>query len=275
MKFLFGTVVVSVASLVLLTFVEGIDVGDSIAQGEAPSGSSTSQLDGPLEIAQDKDDEIRGSLHRPGMLATKFRGEVKTPDESRSAIDARFAITNVEVGALKINAKRNLRTETVVQGAGGKRITAEQKRALTALCKEFERSFGPVGAQLPPEEDLLVRSTCFFAEAPAGAELKTETVPKPSVSQEETAPADEFSTEYVNVAYRHDETDKELLTPTKEECAQAKASGNFTTFVACQRSDNDGIRYLSCSLRTHRLGHDAKAHCWRWNYNGLMDTFSL
>lgn len=179
--------------------------------------------------------------------------------------DDKFAVTRVAVGSLTINAKRNLRTQTVVDGAGGKRITAKQKQALTALSRELDQSYGALGSALPPQQDLLVRIVSYYAEAPVGLKLDAETTKKPEVGQENitpTTPSGEPEAGFVNISYSYG-ADGGLETPNKKDCAQAKASKNFVAFAACRRPDNDGIRYLSCSLRTHRLWHDAPSHCGR------------
>lgn len=253
----------------MVVFAVSLSAEDSAAQDEATPQSSR-KSNGPLKTTLDKSNKIRGFLDRPGKLPVKFQGEVQEPSENELRVNARLAVTKVEAGNLTINAKRNLRTEMVSQGAGGKRITVKQKQALTALCTEFEKSLGPVGAKLPPEKDLLVRSTCFFAEAPAGIRLKTETVPKTSVSQErsgseETLPNEELGVEFVNVSYSSADHGDGHTVLNEEACAEAE-TGNFAALAYCRKRDNDGIRYLSCSLRTHRLAHDTKyGHCFR-NY---------
>lgn len=270
---LFGIVAV-VGSLATVVFAM-LDLQSATAKSTNQPDSSATPTEDGLEIVQDTKDVIRGSFEEPGKPMVKFHSEVtdnvknefvkdsRVASESDNAVkDDKFALTRVAVGSLTINAKRNLRTQTVVDGAGGERITAKQKQALTAFSSELTQSYGPVGSELPPPKDLLVRIVSYYAEAPVGHKLETEKTPKPTAGSKEIAPSTEPQADFVNVSYRYS-TDDELKIPSKEECAEAKATRNFVTLTACRRPDNDGIRYLSCSLRTHRLWHDAPNHCGR------------
>lgn len=240
------------------------------------SDSSADLTEDGLEVIQDTKDEIQGSFEepdKPAVPAVQFHSEVKDSVNNEFVKDNRtisnntvkddkFAVTRVKVGNLTIASKRNLRTQTIVESAGGKRITAEQTKALTALSRALTEPYGVVGSKLPPDEDMLVRIVAYYAEAPAGLKIKDMKVRKPTAGSKEMAPISEPEAEFVNVSYRYG-TENEVEIPSKEQCAQAKASRNFVAFTACRRPDNDGIRYLSCSYRTHRLWHDAPNHCGR------------
>ncbi len=71
------------------------------------------------------------------------------------------------------------KTSVIVDGHGRK-LTPGLKRALTDLSLRLERHLDPYGQELPPQEDLLVRSSLYWAEAPVGLELERREVRPPA-----------------------------------------------------------------------------------------------
>lgn len=249
--------------------VEHLAAQQSTSPPELPSFSAD---DEDIEITLETDDEITGSLELSGKLATEFSSEVTVEDGRK------FTTTQVEVGELTTNAERSMLTQTVVSGASGERITAEQKQALAALSQELDQAYGVLGSELPPQEDLLVRIVSYYAEAPVGFKLGNETTQKASVSYEQApavtqavAQSDIGKLEYVS--YKSDVTSNGLEGPTATECAEAETLRNsglldeYTTFVACQRAGGDGIRYLSCGYRTHKMYWDSRRLCYGFRGN--------
>jgi hypothetical protein len=171
--------------------------------------------------------------------------------------------TSVTTGGLSVQAKRDLQTQTLTVTTGNHTITATEKRALTRLCQEFERSLGSLGTVLPQKEDLLLRSTCYLAEAPVGYELDDITLRGPSavyMQEAPPAPAPEASAqvaqdggvEFVNVSHQRSLRENGIDAPTTQECDRVQTlerSGklgaeDFTAFVACQQSGEDGVQEI-------------------------------
>lgn len=282
--------IVLVAAFLLAALVITSTTLDRDAEAQNSSSTDSSVERDGFEMVNPTDRKIEGSLVRSGIPQVEFESEVTGTEEAlfkgqrssdKMTENDKVAITKVDVGSLSVDAQRNLKTQTVVLDGHGKEITARQKKALTALCRELEQSFGALGTELPPSQDLLLRSVCYQAEAPVGYMLTrvTEEPPseEPATETPETAPTESASTEFVNVSYRQipigevgEVSDVVSDVPTPQQCEQAqnlKDSGNLEenspVYVACQRASQYGISYLTCRGRTHRLRHDSRFHCYR------------
>lgn len=279
------------ASLFVLLTVACSDAGLSPLSREARAQQANGRAEDGFRLAQSAQDEVRGSLQRPDIPVTSFSSEVANAREATSAGDE-FAVTRVEAGTLAIEAKRNLRTGSITAGGHGDRITSEQQGALLALCKELEGRFGNLGGATEPEEDQLVRITCYYAEAPVGHELtrQTETPEESREKSEDSFPQDGSPTEHDHDEHVHAGSRPDVVNPPialasapyridfsdgesgvmSGGCArlqtledQGRLEGDdFTAFVACQRADNDGITYLTCKTRNHNLSHDSNVDCF-------------
>jgi len=166
-----------------------------------------------------------------------------------------------------VQAKRDLRAQTLTVTTGNHRITASEKRALTRLCSKLEFSLGSLGTVLPQKEDLLLRSTCYFAEAPVGYELQdiklrgrsavyVQEAPPASATEVSAQTTRDDRVEFVNVSYQHSMRENGVDAPTAQECGRVRTlerSGklgteDFTAFVACQQSGEDGVKEIrNCS----------------------------
>lgn len=250
-------------------------VSVSVLAGNAGAQSTSSSKPNGLELAKPTDDKVVGSLARSGIPTVKFqseetvsRGEASS-DSGKSAEGDKFAVTSVDAGSLSLDARRDLQTDTVTLDGHSERITTSQKDALLALCEGLESSLGPTGAELSPSEDLLVRSVCYYADAPVGYKLTDATEKKPPREEPLQAPIAGVDTEFSNTSYSPVMMDDASDAPTPEECDRVetlKDSGrlkDFRIFVACQQNGQDGISYLTCKLRTHNLYHDSEFHCYR------------
>lgn len=271
------------ASLIVLSAVACSDAGLSPVSREARAQQEDHPTEDGFRLEQPAQDEVQGSIQGPGIPVASFSSEVTNAPDATPAGDDEFAVTHVEAGSLAIEAKRNLRTGFITADGHGDKITLEQQGALLALCKELEGRFGNLGVATEPEEDQLVRVTCYYAEAPVGHELtrRTETPEESREKSEDSSPEDVSPTEHVraesppdvgdtsiglaNASYRMGFSDRE-----SGECAhlqtlenQGRLEGDdFTAFVACQRSDDDGISYLACQTRNHDLSHDSNVDCF-------------
>lgn len=181
-------------------------------------------------------------------------------------------MARVVAGDLTISARKNPRTQAGAWGGSGKRITAEEKRTLSALCLELQCSFGPLGTTMPPEEDLLVRSTCYFAEAPVGYKLADKTVQATRAVQDDAPSPVSIGADaqFSNVSHRKDLMDVVADMPTREECTKAETSGDFVSVrmqQACQAEGESGIRYLECRYRSYNLYYDTVRLCYGFRGN--------
>lgn len=235
--------------------------------GEAEARNATRPVTNGFRLIEPSEGMVRGSLDRPDVMKNRFHGEIATQDGDRTSV------TRVVAGSLVIDAKRNLRTRVVVAGGHGREITAAEKKTLRAVCQEFERSFGTLGAPMPPEEDLLVRSTCYYAEAPVGYQLTDKTIKVPSALSRKT-PATVEDGESVNISYRQSQaTDDVVDAPTPEECERAEASMvDFRTVLACQAEGESGIRYLECRDRNYNLYYDVRNPRLCYGFRGNVPT---
>ena len=219
-----------------------------------------------FRVAETSEGKIRGSLDRPKVLKNRFQGEVTTQASGKSSL------ARVVAGTLVIDAKRDLRTQDVVAGGHGKKITAAQKQTLTKICEEFERSFDPLGTPMSQQKDLLLRSTCYYAEAPVGYELTDTMIRAPRVLSSQTSAAVE-DVEFTNVSYKKSQTTSDVTdAPTPEECDRAEVSMDYRTTLACQREGESGIRYLECRKRNYNLYYDSKNPRRCYGFRGNVPT---
>lgn len=153
-------------------------------------------------------------------------------------------------------------------GAQGERLTIEEKKQLISLCAGLESYLAPLGSELPPQEDFLIRIACYYAEAPVGQRLTNET--EELLSSEDIRQNSSVDTGFMNVGNQSNSF-REVgdYSPDPEECDEALNLYNqgllqdFTVFASCQQNGQDGIRYLTCKLRKHTLYHDSRFHCYR------------
>lgn len=246
--------VILLGVLVSLAIVALPDSGQTATQSEEARAGNE------FKLAERTGGEVQGSLEYPGKLVTKFRGSVADEGEDRSSM------VRLEAGGLTIDTKRNLRTRMVTMDGHDETITVDERKSLLALCRELESSFGALGTSMQPQEDLLVRSTCYYAEAPVGYKLAKVTH---TSNGSEQALAMTNNSSLSNVSYELGATSDSLNAPTPEECDQTEqlrnnnVLKNFTVFIACQRGGQDGIRYLECRARGYELWHDSEFHCYR------------
>lgn len=199
------------------------------------------------------------------MPTATFRAEIEKNGRER------VRVARVTAGDLPIKARQNLGTDTIVWGGDGKKITVGQKRALLALCRELERSYGPLGTDMPPEKDLLIRSTCYYADAPVGYELKNMTLGPPR-SEERADPGTRAENDFVNISYREGRS-ADVVDTSARQCDEAIASGDPVAMrAACYRGGEDGIRYLTCRYRTHRMFYDLDAWGICYGFQGRKYT---
>lgn len=171
MKLLIGAAAVLgvAASLAVFLLASGSpNARNSEARDCGPSMSAEPRSVDELRTSRRTQNEIRGSFeHRKTTI--EFRSEAEGTEDAGSVTAC------VEVGRLTIEATRDLDTQAVTSGAGGARIWAKEKEALTA----FGTALGPYlfkdrdVRELPPQEDLLLRLAVYYSEAPVGHKLET------------------------------------------------------------------------------------------------------
>lgn len=191
---------------------------------------------------------MRGSLDQPGKPLARFRSAI-VEEGGRESVVAR-----IEAGRLAVNAERNLRTGAASVGGHAERITAEQKGAFLSLCRDLERSFGNLGSAMPPQKDLLVRTACYYAEAPVGHKLVDLELAPPAAASAQSG-------------------DGATGTPTPQQCVSARTSGDDpVTLRACQQNGEDGIRALECRVRNYRMYWDGDSPRRCYGYRGDRQT---
>jgi hypothetical protein len=224
-------------------------------KGTASDARFTVGTDGNLAVAESTSARVVGSLPGDGAgPVARFdsrAGKAKTID------------TNVTTSGLSVQAKRDLQTQTLTVTTNNHRITAQEKRTLTKLCQEFEHSLGSLGSMLPQKEDLLLRTTCYLAEAPVGYKFEDITLRGPSAVYVQEAPsatateapaqvAQDDEIEFMNVSYQRGLRENGTDAPTTRECDRVQTlersgklgAGDFTMFVACQQSGENGIQEI-------------------------------
>lgn len=272
MRFLRAGVAIGAASaLLVLPGIAGASAdantrtgtpSDNAAGAKKQAGAVRENVD----FTERSDARLAGSFPGDGARPdVSFYSRIRKPDESAYARGATTTMveTRVEVGGLPVTASRDLDAMTLTTGAGGGTITAPRKRALTALCRKFEGSFGALGTPLPQKKDLLLRTTCYYAEAPVGYQPDPVTLKGPSAVYIQDTPrgptpeSHEKSTAGADT--RATTASAASGTRTSAECVRAVMAGSSAKAAACQRSGEDGIVELpDCSPHRNTLYWDAK-----------------
>ena len=160
---------------------------------------------------------------------------------------------------MSVDAKRDLEAQTLTAGADGQTMNMRQKRALKALCQELELSLGALGTELPQEEDLLLRTTCYFAEAPVGYKLKNRTLKGASAVYVQEAPSVGDSAAKSTSPGQSIKTDNQFIGLSQKECEQAEAPENVFVAAACQQRGQSGVVEIrNCSPYRLTMFWDSK-----------------
>jgi hypothetical protein len=156
----------------------------------------------------------------------------------------------IDVNGKKFSAKRDKRTGAVKWGGGGRTLTPVDVAALQSMAGEVEKAYlaDPGGwADLSGDTDLFIRFVLLLSEAPPGVKLKDVEVTAPVIRDEPAvaAPGPAASEEKCTVG------------------AGVEMGGSaIAAAAACQRADDDGILYMTCSRLNRGLFHDAAGHCF-------------
>ncbi|WP_219973691.1 hypothetical protein [Rubrobacter xylanophilus] len=161
---------------------------------------------------------------------------------------------NVEVNGIPFSVTRYPQTQTIELDGPDRALNPRDKQALeeagTALSLRLLES-GVKPDNIPPEQDLLMRTLAYLSEAPVGYKIGDNFSEKPVVKEAYPATV-ESSTRSPVVGKLSPEACKEAALKT----------GDFRTLAACQRADNDGIWLLPCRSGLRYQSHDARNHCF-------------
>lgn len=242
-----------------MVFLVSLGARETEAREDAKDTLAEAQQKGSLYIAKRTNVRIKGSFGYAGSLIT-FNSKHENP----SRVAARL-----EINGVPIEVSRNPAASTVTLDGKNKTLFYDDIRALAALSKKMERKFTPIfatGGTLPPQEDVLYRAVGYYAEAPLGYTLSKQVVKNRTADKYQGRPTPlQARVDFVNVAYSYKAAKilEDQSIPSLTECRKAKLTGNFSTYVACQQNGQDGRRQLQCKLRTYRLWHDSRYHCYR------------
>lgn len=229
----------------LTSATRGAETGAQTLNSMEGTSKEVLAQSGVLRIEEDDSVRFEGSL-LPGEAkrpAVWFDSRVIAADEMDGKADgeSKVVVTSVQTDDLSVDAKRDLKAQTLTVGADGEKMNTRQKRALTTLCRKLELYLGALGTELPQEEDLLLRTTCYFAEAPVGYELKNKTLRGPStVYVQEAPPAGDGAARNPGLD-QSATTEDRFLGLTQKECEQAEASGSMMVAAACQQNGQSGV----------------------------------
>lgn len=220
-----------------------------------------------LQVAE-QEEHLSGAFSHVASLIT-FSSQLTGPGT---------ATLNVDVNGIPLRSTIDMTTGIATWTGNGHALFLAERDALVAFSYEVERQLIGTRDYLLPHEHLLHRSVLLWAEAPLGEPLVAREVAAPQEIMDWLAPLSEPDVPQVDDCVGTEEsvvttTASDPLTPLLGELdtslldGQTDAdgttdSGGTTVSGACQRADDDGIRYWGCNAgQTTSVDHDAK-HCF-------------
>lgn len=223
-----------------------------------------------LEVAE-QEKLLTGAFSYVGSFVT-FTSELTGPGAASLSLD---------VNGVRLESKIDMATGSASWSGGGHALFSAERDALVAFSYELERQFVSSRDHLLAHEHLLHRSVLLWAEAPLGEPLLAYKVAAPEeimdwlippsdpgVPTVEDCLEQEASTSTAESSTAESDPLTDLLGETNTapvdnvtDSDGSSDSGGTTVAGACQRADDDGIRYWGCNAQVTSLDHDAK-HCF-------------
>lgn len=181
----------------------------------------------------------------------RFDFSSTTIDYTSAAGRKNVASATVSVGRKKFSITMDRANGTAQWSGNGATLVPEETRALAALGRSFDSRWAVPAraneAQLPMQQNLVLRFAMLLAEAPAGIPLETYDAPRTKEwTGDHSSPGDalvvDSCTEQVNTAVKN-------------------GGDGIAAARACQRSDEENIRYTRCNKRAWTQ-HDSNGHCF-------------
>ncbi|WP_339565998.1 hypothetical protein [Pseudokineococcus sp. 1T1Z-3] len=161
------------------------------------------------------------------------------------------------VNGKKFSVTRDDAAKTITRNGYGNALDGADVLALEALAENFNQQYVANSRTTRAGKDhvdLLVRYVALLSSAPVGTRIDSKTMPEPNMTL--VSPAT-IESELAAVA---------ACDNAKELAAGAAKDGEAaaTTAAACQRTDEDGILYMSCTRAKRSLYYDAVSpkRCW-------------
>lgn len=257
-----------IVALVLVIQVGGEAQTEQESRGRAAEAKRGADLSiikgGDLDLASRSTTRLKGSYNRAGS-AVSFNSALETSDnvvqgktsgqrtQNRDAQISKQTVARIKVNGKSLGVTRNQRTKTLRRDGNGQVLTMKDKQALAGLANKLGRSLRFSLRELPPQEDLLVRTISYYTEAPVGYRVRDMVVRNSTVTV-----ADESAKYTPGIPVLDSHT-----------CKEAAAKGDFRVAAACTFSDDDGVARLSCASGFKPTSHDAinasppaAAHCF-------------
>lgn len=215
----------------------------------------------------EQEDHVTGAFSHVASLIT-FNSELTGPGT---------ATLNADVNGIPLQSTIDMTSGIATWTGNGHALFLAERDALVAFGYEVERQLVATRDSLLPHEHLLHRSVLLWAEAPLGEPLVARNVAAPEEIMDWLAPLSDPGVPEVDdcaaIEGSAASTDSDPLTPLlggldtslvdgQTDADGSTDSGGTTLAGACQRADDDGIRYWGCGAgQTTSLDHDAK-HCF-------------
>ncbi|WP_299040058.1 hypothetical protein [uncultured Pseudokineococcus sp.] len=222
------------------------------AASPTPAAPSTSQSQ-PFELAESPTTAEGSFDHSAGQVEVEAAAVTTTEDSATVTVNGKdFTVTRDDVA------------QTVTRDGHGNVLQQEDLVALEALARDLNHEHVEPSATTRAGRDhvdLLVRYVALLASAPVGQEIGARVIDEPRMVL------------VTDAAVRSDESAAEAV--AAEECAQRaadaadgvdRADRADAAAAPCQRADEDGILYMSCSRSRRSLYYDAQDRCWSRDY---------